>query len=195
MRARGEGDDITKRNIFDTAIKLFAEKGYSETSVEEITAVTGIAKGTLYYHFAKKEDIFNFLIEEGMKLLKNSIEIKTAKEDNAIDKLRAIILIQIKTTVRYEELITLVLSQMWGKKERNLMCQKYVFEYIGIIEKVLIEGMKKGEIRDLDHETVATSIFGIICSSLTYKMRVGNEIKVEETCDKFFDSILKGIKK
>ena len=35
----------TKRKIFDTAIKLFAEKGYSETSVEEITAVTGIAKG------------------------------------------------------------------------------------------------------------------------------------------------------
>ena len=29
----------TKRKIFDTAIKLFAEKGYSETSVEEITAL------------------------------------------------------------------------------------------------------------------------------------------------------------
>lgn len=185
----------TKRKIFDTAIKLFAEKGYSETSVEEITAVTGIAKGTLYYHFAKKEDIFNFLIEEGMKLLKNSIEIKNANKDNAVDKLRAIILIQIKITVRYEELITLVLSQMWGKKERNIMCQKYVFEYINIIEKVLIEGMKKGEIRELDHETVATSIFGIICSSLTYKIRAGKEIKIEETCDKFFDSILTGIKK
>ena len=109
----------TKRRIFDTAIKLFAEKGYSETSVEEITAVTGIAKGTLYYHFAKKEDIFYFLVDEGMNLLKNSIEIKTSKEDNAIDKLRAIILIQIKITVKYEELITLILSQMWGKKKET----------------------------------------------------------------------------
>lgn len=185
----------TKRKIFDTAIKLFAEKGYSETSVEEITAVTGIAKGTLYYHFAKKEDIFYFLVDEGMKLIKNSIEIKTSKQNNSLDKLRAIILIQIKTTVKYEELITLILSQMWGKKERNIKCQQTVFEYIGIIENVLIEGMKNGEIRQLDHETVATSIFGIICSSLTYKMRAGKEIPIEETCDKFFDSILKGIKK
>lgn len=185
----------TKRKIFDTAIKLFAEKGYSETSVEEITAVTGIAKGTLYYHFAKKEDIFNFLIDEGMKLLKNSIEIKTSKKNNAIDKLRAIVLIQIKTTVKYEELITLVLSQMWGKKERNIKCQKCVFEYISIIEKVLKEGIKNGEIRELDPETVATSIFGVICSSLTYKMRVGKEIEIDETCDKFFDTILSGIKK
>jgi AcrR family transcriptional regulator len=184
----------TKRKIFDTAIKLFAEKGYSETSVEEITAVTGIAKGTLYYHFAKKEDIFNFLVEEGMKLIKNSIEIKTSKQTNSLDKLRAIMLIQIKTTVKYEELITLILSQMWGKKERNIKCQQTVFEYINIIENVLIEGMKKGEIRELDHETVATSIFGIICSSLTYKMRAGKEIQIEETCDKFFESILNGIK-
>lgn len=184
----------TKRKIFDTAIKLFAEKGYSETSVEEITAVTGIAKGTLYYHFAKKEDIFYFLIDEGMKLLKNSIEIKTSRETSAIDKLRDIILIQIKITVKYEELITLILSQMWGKKERHTKCQETVFEYISIIEKVLIEGMENGEIRKLDHETVAASIFGVICSSLTYKMKAGNEIQIEETCDKFFESILNGIK-
>ena len=36
----------------------------------------GVAKGTLYYHFSSKEEIFYFLVEEGMKLLKNSIEIK-----------------------------------------------------------------------------------------------------------------------
>ena len=61
----------TKRKIFETALKLFAEKGYDATSVEEITSVVGVAKGTLYYHFSSKEEIFNFLIEEGMKLLKN----------------------------------------------------------------------------------------------------------------------------
>ena len=57
-------------------MKLFAEKGYDATSIEEITATVGVAKGTLYYHFSSKEEIFNFLVEEGMKLLKNSIERK-----------------------------------------------------------------------------------------------------------------------
>ena len=66
----------TKRKIFETSMKLFAEKGYDATSIEEITATVGVAKGTLYYHFGSKEEIFNFIIEEGMKLLKNSIDIK-----------------------------------------------------------------------------------------------------------------------
>ena len=69
----------TKRKIFEISMKLFAEKGYNATSIEEITATVGVAKGTLYYHFSSKEEIFNFLTEEGMKLLKNSIEIKTRK--------------------------------------------------------------------------------------------------------------------
>ena len=38
----------TKRRIFNTALKLFAEKGYDSTSVEEITAISGVAKGTLF---------------------------------------------------------------------------------------------------------------------------------------------------
>ena len=87
----------TKRKIFETSMKLFAEKGYDATSIEEITATVGVAKGTLYYHFSSKEEIFNFLVEEGIKLLQNSVDIKTAKFSNYIDKIKAIILIQIKT--------------------------------------------------------------------------------------------------
>ena len=104
----------TKRKIFEAAMELFAQKGYDGTSVEEITSVVGIAKGTLYYHFTSKEEIFYFLVEEGMKLLKNSIEIKTSKMPNTLDKIKAILLIQIKIIVKYENLITLLISQMWG---------------------------------------------------------------------------------
>ena len=116
----------TKRKIFETSMKLFAEKGYEATSIEEITATVGVAKGTLYYHFTSKEEIFNFLIEEGMKLLKNSIQIKTDRVSNYVDKLKAIILIQIKVIAKYENLITIVLSQIWGTEQRNSRCRKYV---------------------------------------------------------------------
>ena len=97
----------TKRKIFETSMSLFAKKGYEATSIEEITSVVGVAKGTLYYHFSSKEEIFNFLVEEGMNLLKNSISIKTSKVDNVVDKLKAIILIQIKILIKYEDFITI----------------------------------------------------------------------------------------
>ena len=53
----------TKRKIFETSMNLFAKKGYEATSIEEITSVVGVAKGTLYYHFSSKDEIFNFLVE------------------------------------------------------------------------------------------------------------------------------------
>ena len=175
----------TKRKIFETAADLFAKKGYDGTSVEEITSVVGIAKGTLYYHFSSKEEIFNFLIEEGMKLLKNSIEIKISKYPNTIDKIKAVILIEIKTIVKYESLITLVISEMWGKEERNLRCRKYVFEYISIIEKIIKDGIAKGDIRNGNPEAMASGIFGVTCSSLIYKIKTENEINIEDAFNEF----------
>jgi AcrR family transcriptional regulator len=97
----------TKRKIFEASMKLFSEKGYEGTSIEEITSEVGVAKGTLYYHFTSKEEIFDFLISEGMGLLENSIQIKVNKQESYIDKIRAIILIQIKLISKYEKFITI----------------------------------------------------------------------------------------
>ena len=134
----------TKRKIFETSMKLFAEKGYDATSIEEITATVGVAKGTLYYHFSSKEEIFNFLVEEGVKLLKNSISIKTDKLKNSI------------------------------------LCKKYVFEYIQMIEEIVQEGIEKEEIIEANSNIIASGIFGFISSSFIYKMRYEGEIEVAE---------------
>lgn len=149
----------TKRKIFETSMKLFAEKGYEATSIEEITSVVGVAKGTLYYHFTSKEEIFNFLIEEGMKLLQNSIQIKTSDKQNSIEKLKAVILIQIKVLVKYQNFLTIVLSQIWGNEQRNIECKNRVLEYIEIIEEIVKEGIDKKEIIKGDAEIIATRNF------------------------------------
>ena len=149
----------TKRKIFEASMKLFAEKGYDLTSVEEITETVGVAKGTLYYHFSSKEEIFRFLVEEGMKLLQNSIEIKTASKKNSIDKLRAIILIQIKVLKKYENIISIILSQIWGNEPRNQVCKELVNNYIKSIEYIIKDGIKKGEIVNGDAEIIASRNF------------------------------------
>ena len=149
----------TKRKIFETSMKLFAEKGYDATSIEEITANVGVAKGTLYYHFSSKEEIFQFLIEEGVKLLKNSVEIKTEKLESSIDKIKAVVLIEIKVLVKYEDFMTIVLSEIWGNGPRSILCKKYVFEYIQMIEKIVENGINKKEIIDGDKNVIASGIF------------------------------------
>ena len=184
----------TKRKIFEASMKLFAEKGYDATSIEEITATVGVAKGTLYYHFSSKEEIFNFLVEEGIKLLQNSIDIKTSKLPNYIDKLKAIILIQIKMVVKYEDIITILLTQFLGKKARNQKCQKLVYEYINKIEEIVKEGIKKGQIKQGNSQAIASEIYGWICSSLVYKLRNNGQIEIMKLYKEFENTIIQGLK-
>lgn len=183
----------TKRKIFETSMKLFAEKGYDGTSVEEITATVGVAKGTLYYHFSSKEEIFNFLVEEGMKLLKNSIEIKTSKFDNVIDKIKAIILIELKIVAKYENIITIILSQFWGYESRNIACKSYVLDYIRTIEDIIKKGMEKGEIPKGNASALATTIFALTNSCLVYKAENGEKFDIQELYEEYQNIIIRGL--
>lgn len=185
----------TKRKIFNTAIKLFSEKGYDNASVEDITAIAGVAKGSLYYHFAKKEDIFDMLLQEGIGLLKNSVEIKTKKCTSSLDKIKAVILIEIKVIVKYEDFLNVVLSQIWGEKEKNKKCKKAVFEYIKIIEDIVKEGIENGEFYDGDVEAIASGIFGVTCSSLIYRLKKNREVDVDKIYKGFINNVTRTISK
>lgn len=52
-----------KRQIIEAAIRLFAQKGYHATSIQEIADTLGIAKGSLYFYFKSKEDLFVSVFE------------------------------------------------------------------------------------------------------------------------------------
>ena len=184
----------TKRKIFETSMKLFAQKGYEATSIEEITATVGVAKGTLYYHFSSKEEIFLFLVSEGVKLLQNSIEIKTSKYENYIDKLKAIILIQIKIVNKYEEIITILLSQFWGNEQRNKRCKEYICNYINRIEEVVKEGIEAGQIKNGDTKIIASEIYGLICSTMMYKTNNREQFNVMNVYNQFENTIIKGLR-
>lgn len=185
----------TKRRIFNTAVKIFSDKGYDNSSIEEITAVAGVAKGSLYYHFSKKEDIFDLLLEEGFSLLRNNIEIKTKTCTKAIDKIKAVILIQVKVTFKYEYFLNVVFSQIWGEEEKNKKCKRYVFEYIKIIEDIVREGIENGEFYDGDVEAIASEIFGVTCSSLIYRLKKNREVAVQDVYNGFLETVIDGLAK
>lgn len=181
----------TKRKIFETAMSLFAKKGYDSTSIEEITSVVGVAKGTLYYHFSSKEEIFNFLVEEGMNLLKKSIKIKISPETTSNGKLKAIILIQIKIIVKYEDFITIVLSTMFGKDSKSLTMQNFLFDYLKIIEDIIQDGINNNEISStIDSSILAYSIFSFTCSSLLNKIKTNAPLDINKLYDEYVNILI-----
>ncbi|MCD7860688.1 MAG: TetR/AcrR family transcriptional regulator, partial [Oscillospiraceae bacterium] len=55
--------DVRKAEILDAAEKLFQEKGYAKATTDDTLSATGIARGTLYYHFKSKEEILLAMID------------------------------------------------------------------------------------------------------------------------------------
>ncbi|MBR5937862.1 MAG: TetR/AcrR family transcriptional regulator [Clostridiales bacterium] len=55
--------EATKEAIMNTALTMFAEKGYAAVSMRDISGAVGIRASTIYYYFKSKQDIFDALIE------------------------------------------------------------------------------------------------------------------------------------
>jgi AcrR family transcriptional regulator len=61
-RTVGSAADETRQRILDISVDLFIEQGYAGTSVRDIAERLGMTKGSLYYHFASKEDVLKALV-------------------------------------------------------------------------------------------------------------------------------------
>src|SRR5262249_50140323 len=75
--------------ILQAAEDVFIEKGYYDTSMEEIAARVGVAKGTVYLHFASKEALVVALLSRDMEIFLAEFEVALASEQTARAKLEA----------------------------------------------------------------------------------------------------------
>lgn len=67
--------DTTRETILSTANRLFSRFGFHKTSMDEISKTAHKAKGSLYYHFPSKEDLFREVITGELNNLKNQLTI------------------------------------------------------------------------------------------------------------------------
>lgn len=59
--------------ILAAAAKAFSQKGYHKTSMDEIAAQANVAKGSLYYHFRNKSELYRQVAEDGMQALRGQV--------------------------------------------------------------------------------------------------------------------------
>ena len=91
--------EIRRAEIMDAAMLLFMEKGYANTTTQDIVDKVNISRGLLYYHFKNKEDILYCLVERySEKLLRDIHVIVNDDDKTAIEKIRAFIDATIITT-------------------------------------------------------------------------------------------------
>lgn len=108
-KAENQDKAQTREKILDAAASTFSQKGYHETAVDDIVRTSGTSKGSFYFYFPTKEDIFFALVNKLLGRLTSSIEKKAALEKDGVSKMLAAIDAFFDVCYRHQTLAKIVL--------------------------------------------------------------------------------------
>src|SRR4051812_9367093 len=102
----------TRQRLYDAAIELIAEHGYTATTVDQIAERAGVAKGTVYYNFTSKAELFAALLERGIDRLAEALR-DAARGHPPLAALDAVVGAELAFFGEYEAFARLLLAETW----------------------------------------------------------------------------------
>lgn len=183
----------TKETILNSAIKVFSTKGYDGATMDDVAIVGGVAKGTLYYHFKSKEELFKYVIDEGIKSMEEKSSSVLSLEQEPIDKIRALIKIQLELVHEYKDFFRVALSELWGNEERQSDLRITIKEHIEYLSNHIKKAIEAGAIEKNDSEFLTYTFFGGLCTLAIYDIINEDKYDVNELTEKLITYISKGI--
>jgi len=167
--------------LYNAALQAFTEKGFRATRLEDVAALAGVSKGTIYHYFKNKDDLLIQALESKMQ-----------------DRADEITLLLSNFEGSFEEKITLIIRNVWHRFLQNdwgrlqllllgEIAQEFpsFFEHwskngpqkiSALLEKVLSDGIAAGKFRpDVDAgATARIMISGLVHQALT-RVHLGQE--------------------
>lgn len=156
--------ELTKSKIIDVASKLFIEKGYDNTYIQDIiNDLDGLTKGAIYHHFNSKEDILDAVINRiGEKNIKVLSSIRDTDELTGVEKLKKIIIAGINSD--YTKQIMGIAPGFVDNPRflAALFKQMHDVSVPEYIVPIINEGIKDGTIKAVDANVLAELIVLLI---------------------------------
>jgi len=88
MRRTKEEAEVTRQTLLDAGLKVFSQKGYADTTLDDIAEEAGVTRGAIYHHFGGKAELYNSVIAEGWERIMPAIERGIAEGSNALEQLQ-----------------------------------------------------------------------------------------------------------
>jgi AcrR family transcriptional regulator len=152
----------TRQRLYEAAVELIAEQGFSATTVDDIALRANVAKGTVYYNFASKTALFEELLRHGVGLLTD--DFRAAVDGLAPrEAVAALVRAQLEYIRRYKAFAQLLLSEMWRTNrewQQTLVLLRE--EAISVIAQTVQAGVDSGDLpADLDVRVASSALFGV----------------------------------
>jgi TetR/AcrR family transcriptional regulator, cholesterol catabolism regulator len=161
LRARYEA---RRRDVVDTAAKLFAERGYAATSMSELTAATGLAAGGLYHYIEGKDDLLIAICDELLDPLLAQAQAIVADAAPPVEQLRRLVAAWVEHVVAHRHHM-LVFTQERQAIERQprwrrVRSQRKAFEKI--LDDLLARGEADGSMTFADRRLSLLALLGMV---------------------------------
>ncbi len=177
------------RPMFKAAAGIFARKGYHEATVDEIAQAVGVAKGTIYYHFKNKEDLYFAVIQEGINIFGKQLRVAAAAADNPLDKIRSLVDSHLDFYEREQDLVFLFLKELSGSELRRRILAGMLSKCLAVVREAIAAGVKNGTFRAVNPELATSSLFGMITIAAFHYLAFARPIdraKVKSTIEQIF---------
>ncbi len=156
----------TKELIARTALRLFVEKGITETTVRDIAAAAGLAEGTLYRHFDSKEQLAWELFATNYLAFAQELDRQQLEYDALKDKLAAM----VRQFCAFFDRDPVLFSYLLLAQHAQLKKVTPEMETaVTVLQKVLAQGMARREIPAREVEVAAAMVLGVVLQVAVFK--------------------------
>jgi len=178
--------------ILAVSARLFREKGYRATTMDDIAGELNITKPALYYYIKTKHDLLYAICEKAIARLMQGVEEIMKEPARTEDKLRRLISWHVNMFSEHGDIITVYLAD-----ENELPADKRAFirsqsrEYETIYRDILRRGVEEGRFREMDIPMVVRAISGM-CNWLFAWYKKDGPYSADDIAGIFYDLIMRG---
>lgn len=154
--------DERRQEILAAALAAFAENGYAKTTMDDIVQRSGLSKGTLYWHFKNKEELFIATIVFAFQDMETQLTALVAQEDQpAQDRLRAFLGQAGTFILGNKQFVGLLVDAFFQayQNEAAMDTMRTMYQgYIEAVKAIIQQGIARGEFRDVDPYLAAVAL-------------------------------------
>jgi len=165
------------------AAAVFAERGFDDARIEDLTDATGIASSTLYYYFEGKRGILVFLLDDFVARVATSVATAARSTGSARARLDRVIRTQLQLMAEQPHTCRVLLAEL-GHLGRLPDTAKAVNEaFHEPVQELLRAGIQDGSLRDLPPETAASAIYGAVTVTALHYLVAEQPLPVDNVAD------------
>jgi len=165
MAAVKERVGDVKQRIDEAALRLFAEIGVDATPVPLIAEKAGVAVGSIYRHYENKDDLVHRLYVEHYARLAGLLEAAIAGQRSAEARLAAM----IRAIARFIDAEWHVARFLLLEQHMRLQDFADPANPVDVVHRVVLEGIKRGEIRAMDPMVAVALVMGPVVQAATFR--------------------------